>query len=92
MKTSKLKTAYNNQALIDALAPSKQVYEDLLAEMPHLDLDDEQVKAVKRYATLSQFEKDLLYLVSQYKVTEVAELYGVSKTVIYNKLKQLCIY
>lgn len=83
---SKINKAYNNTELIEALKDRGAIYQSLVDEIPTQDYDDSQIARILCYNTLSQFEKDLLYLVSQHPVTEVAALYGVSKTIIYNKL------
>ena len=83
---SKINKAYNNTELIEALKDRGDIYQSLVDEIPTQDYSDEQIARILCYNTLSQFEKDLLYLVSQHPVTEVASLYGVSKTIIYNKL------
>ena len=83
---SKINKAYNNTELRDALKDRGAIYQSLVDEIPTQDYDDQQIIRILSYNTLSQFEKDLLYLVSQHPVTEVAALYGVSKTIIYNKL------
>lgn len=83
---SKINKAYNNTELIEALKDRSDIYQSLVDEIPTQDYDDAQIAQILCYNTLSQFEKDLLYLVSQHPVTEVASLYGVSKTIIYNKL------
>ena len=83
---SKINKAYNNTQLIEALKDRGAIYQSLVDEIPTQDYDDKQISRILCYNTLSQFEKDLLYLVSQHPVTEVASLYGVSKTIIYNKL------
>ena len=74
---SKINKAYNNTELLEALKDRCSIYQSLVDEIP---------ARVLSYNTLSQFEKDLLYLVSQHPVSEVASLYSVSKTIIYNKL------
>ena len=83
---SKINKAYNNTELLEALKDRGAIYQSLVDEIPTQDYSDEQIIRILSYNTLSQFEKDLLYLVSQHPVTEVAALYGVSKTIIYNKL------
>ena len=83
---SKINKAYNNTELLQALKDRGAIYQSIVDEIPTQDYDDQQIIRILSYNTLSQFEKDLLYLVSQHPVTEVAALYGVSKTIIYNKL------
>lgn len=83
---SKINKAYNNTELLEALKERSAIYQSIVDEIPTQDYDDQQIIRILSYNTLSQFEKDLLYLVSQHPVTEVASLYGVSKTIIYNKL------
>ena len=83
---SKINKAYNNTELLEALKYRGAIYQSLVDEIPTQDYDDQQIARILSYNTLSQFEKDLLYLVSQHPVSEVASLYSVSKTIIYNKL------
>lgn len=81
----KIYKSYNNQSLLDALKDSKDTIEYLYS----LDLDDKELIRINKYKKLSQFEKDLLYLISQYSVAEVANLYCCSRTHIYNNLKSI---
>ena len=83
---SKINKAYNNTELLESLKDRNCIYQSLVDEIPTQDYDDAQIARILSYNTLSQFEKDLLYLVSQHPVSEVASLYSVSKTIIYNKL------
>lgn len=81
----KIYKSYNNQQLLDALKDSK----DVISDIYELDLSDEELIRVNKYKKLSQFEKDLLYLISQHSVAEVANLYCCSRTHIYNNLKSI---
>lgn len=82
---------YDNDALKEALFGSKEVIreaEELLSE--HIDeVDDHQLLIFQRYKALPQFERDLLYLVSKYPISKVAELYGVTSSYIYIKIKKI---
>lgn len=78
----KIKTAYNNQDLINHLKDSKEVIKGLT----DFDLDDEELERINKFKRLSQFEKDLIFLSSQYSIDTVAQLYCVSKSHIYNLL------
>lgn len=53
--------------------------------------DDEQLQMVKNYQKLTQFQKDLLYLTIGHPVSEIADMYQVSKTHIYETLKKIKI-
>lgn len=81
----KIRKAYSNKELIAALQDRNETYNSCF----QFDLDDEQIEKLNRYNNLSQFEKDVLYLYSQYNVTEVARLYGCSKQLIYSRLKEI---
>lgn len=78
----KIKTAYNNQDLINHLKDSKEVIKGLT----DFDLDDEELERINKFKHLSQFERDLIYLTSQHNIETVARLYCVSKSHIYNLL------
>lgn len=81
----KIYKAYSNQELLNKLSDSKDVINHLL----DFDLDDNELLKVNKYKQLSQFEKDLLYLYSQYSVIEISKLYSVSRSHIYTKIKEI---
>lgn len=81
----KIYKAYSNQELLNKLIDSKDVINHLL----DFDLDDNELLKVNKYKQLSQFEKDLLYLYSQYSVIEISKLYSVSRSHIYTKIKEI---
>lgn len=82
----KIQKAYSNKELIEALKDSKEIFECILTEF---DLDDEQLKTLNKYQQLTQFERDVLYLYSQISVNEIAKLYGCSKQLIYDRLREI---
>lgn len=80
--------AYSNQALLDALKNRDELYNTIINETSNGYIyDDKQQRRIKRIKSLTQFQKDLLYLSSQMSVYKVAELYGVSARYLYNHLK-----
>lgn len=81
----KIYKAYSNQELLNKLSDSKEVINHLI----DFDLDDKELLKVNKYKQLSQFEKDLLYLYSQYSVIEISKLYSVSRSHIYTKIKEI---
>lgn len=81
----KIYNAYSNQELINKLIDRDAV----TAALYDFDLSDDELIRVNKYKQLSQFERDLLYLYSQTTVEEISSLYMVSKTHIYNFLKQI---
>lgn len=86
----KIYKSYNNQLLLDALKPKQQVFKDLQELTNPNTFDDSQLKTIHIYLNkCTDFERDLLYLVSQYNIVEVSKLYGVSRTHIYTMLKKI---
>ena len=81
----KIYNAYSNQELINKVIDRDTV----TAALYDFDLSDDELIRVNKYKQLSQFERDLLYLYSQTTVEEISSLYMVSKTHIYNFLKQI---
>lgn len=82
---------YSNDDLKEALSGSKEVIqeaEELLLERMD-DMDDQQITIFNRYKQLPQFERDLLFLTSKYTISKVAELYGVTSSYIYIKIKKI---
>ena len=93
---------YSNDDLKEALSGSKEVIqeaEELLLERmddnaipwdcKSYDMDDQQITIFNRYKQLPQFERDLLFLTSKYPISKVAELYGVTSSYIYIKIKKI---
>lgn len=81
----KMKKCYSNEDLKESLRDSKEV----ISGLTDFDLDDDELLLVNKYKHLSQFERDLLYLSSQHKVSYVAALYNVSSSHIYNLLNEI---
>lgn len=75
-----------NQKLISALSDRNDV---ISAINNYKNYDDEQLLKLKKFNNLTQFEKDLLYLCSIYKVIEVAKLYCCSRQYIYKLLNKI---
>lgn len=81
----KMKKCYSNDDLKESLKDSKAVIKGLT----DFDLDDDELLLVNKFKNLSQFERDLLYLSSQHKISFVADLYNVSSSHIYNLLNEI---
>lgn len=77
---------YTNDVLKAALKDSKDILNSIIATS---DLSDEQLAKLLKYKCLPQLEKDLLFLTSQYPITEVAKMYNVSRQYIYKLLKKI---
>lgn len=77
---------YTNDVLKAALKDSKDILNSIIATS---DLSDEQLDKLLKYKCLPQLEKDLLFLTSQYPITEVAKMYNVSRQYIYKLLKKI---
>lgn len=75
-----------NQKLLSALSDRNDVIDSI---NQYTNYDDEQLLKLKKFNNLTQFEKDLLYLCSIYKVIEVAKLYGCSRQYIYKLLNKI---
>lgn len=75
-----------NQKLLSALSDRNDVIDSI---NQYTNYDDEQLLKLKKFNNLTQFEKDLLYLCSIYKVIEVSKLYGCSRQYIYKLLNKI---
>lgn len=75
-----------NQKLLSALSDRNNVIDSINQSSNY---DDEQLLKLKKFNNLTQFEKDLLYLCSIYKVIEVAKLYECSRQYIYKLLNKI---
>lgn len=76
----------NNDVLKVALKDSKEIIKSILNDN---DFDDEQLSKVLKYNNLPQLEKDLIFLTSQYSITDVAKMYNVSRQYIYKLLNKI---
>ena len=76
-----------NQKLLSALSDRNDVIDSI--NQYTTNYDDEQLLKLKKFNNLTQFEKDLLYLCSIYKVIEVAKLYECSRQYIYKLLHKI---
>lgn len=75
-----------NEKLLTALKDRNSVIDSI---NQYTNYDDEQLLKLKKFNNLTQFEKDLLYLCSIYKVIEVAKLYCCSRQYIYKLLNKI---
>lgn len=75
-----------NEKLLSALKDRNDVIDSINQSSNY---DDEQLLKLKKFNNLTQFEKDLLYLCSIYKVIEVAKLYECSRQYIYKLLHKI---
>lgn len=81
-----MKTYYQNDVLKAALHESKTIYKSMKESF---DFDDEQLKVLEVFENLSQFDKDLIYLSSVYPVSEIANMYNVTRQYIYKLLHKV---
>lgn len=79
-------TTCDNETLKILLLDRDDVLQSAIEES---DLDDIQLKKIKKYKQLEEWQKDVLYLCSIMPAQKVADLYCVSKTHIYNTLKKI---
>lgn len=79
----------NNDKLKLALQDRDIDIQNMIDYMQDIDIDDEQLEKVNKYMKLSQFQKDLLYLTTKHPVSQIANMYQVSTTHIYNTLKKI---
>lgn len=85
---SKLKTAYNNQELLDALKDRDGVIEDILKYYTR-NMSDDELDVIDRFNKLTQFQKDLLYLSSTMSMYDASKLYGTSASILYKNLREI---
>lgn len=81
-----MKTYYQNDVLKAALQDSKTIYKSMKESF---DFDDDQLKVLEVFENLSQFDKDLIYLSSVYPVSEIANMYNVTRQYIYKLLHKV---
>lgn len=86
---SKLNKAYSNEALVEALKERDSVYESIKGEINGYDYSDEDLLVFEKFDNLTQFQKDLVYLSSKMSVYDVADLYGVSASLLYKHLREI---
>lgn len=76
----------NNDILKVALKESKEIINSILNNN---DFDDEQLNKVLKYNNLPQLYKDIIFLTSQYSISDVAKMYNVSRQYIYKILNKI---
>ena len=76
----------NNDVLKVALKDSKEIINTILNDN---DFDDEQLHKVFKYNNLPQLYKDVIFLTSQYSISDVAKMYNVSRQYIYKILNKI---
>ena len=76
----------NNDVLKVALKDSKEIINTILNDN---DFDDEQLHKVLKYNNLPQLYKDVIFLTSQYSISDVAQMYNVSRQYIYKILNKI---
>ena len=81
-----MKTYYQNDVLKAALRDSKTIYKSMKESF---DFDDDQLKVLEVFENLSQFDRDLIYLSSVYPVSEIANMYNVTRQYIYKLLHKV---
>lgn len=77
----------DNTRLKELLTNRDIIYSAIYQEVT--DPSDEDLRRLNNLKLLQPFEKDLLYLCSEYPVAKVAEIYCVSKKHIYNQLHNI---
>lgn len=81
-----MKISYNNDVLKAALHDQKDIIKSIIETF---DLSDEELNKLLKYNSLPQLDKDIIFLTSQYPVTEVAKMYNVSRQYIYKLLNKI---
>lgn len=81
-----MKTYYQNDVLKAALQDYKTIYKSMKESF---DFDDDQLKVLEVFENLSQFDRDLIYLSSVYPVSEIANMYNVTRQYIYKLLHKV---
>lgn len=76
----------NNDVLKVALKDSKDIINTILNDN---NFDDEQLSKVLKYNNLPQLYKDMIFLTSQYSISDVAKMYNVSRQYIYKLLNKI---
>ena len=76
----------NNDVLKVALKDSKEIINSVLNDN---DFDDEQLHKVLKYNNLPQLYKDMIFLTSQYSISDVDKMYNVSRQYIYKILNKI---
>lgn len=89
--TKKIEKAYNNELLKEALKERDETIENLSNDMNGIFMyDDDEKERMDKFKKLSQFEQDLIYLISTGRsIIEISSLYCVSRTHIYNQIKKI---
>ena len=77
----------NNDKLKELLRERDEIYQSVQSE-PH-NFSDSELDIFNRVSLLQPFERDLLYLSSKMPVKEIANVYVVSTTHLYNQLHNI---
>ena len=80
-----MKIYSQNDVVKAALSEEKSIINSLT----DFDLDDEQLRKVLIYKSLPQLDKDIIFLTSQYSVSDIAQMYNVSRQYIYKLLNKI---
>ena len=77
----------NNEELRECLRERDEIYRSI--QLEEHNFSDEEEAIFKRVSLLQPFERDLLYLSSKMSVKEIAKVYVVSTTHLYNQLHNI---
>lgn len=88
---AKIKHSYSNNELLEELKDRDSIYDSIKNEVNGYKYNDEELKILDNLEKLTQFERDLLYLSSKMSVYDVADLYGVSPSLLYRNLRNIQI-
>lgn len=82
---------YDNQLLLQALEGEKELIQSAEQYLLTNDskYDDEQRIRFEKFLALPQFERDLLYLSTRLSIAKIAELYAVTSSYIYIRIKKI---
>lgn len=75
-----MKMSCNNDEIKAALKD----YKSIIDSLPNTyDFDDNELTLLNKFKSLPQLDRDILFLISQYPVSKVADMYAVSRQYIY---------
>lgn len=78
----------DNNLILKELKERNEIYDSMKKELLK-NIDDEQLEYIERYEELTQMEKDLLFLTSQYGKTKTGEILGITRQWVAVKYKEI---
>lgn len=78
----------DNNIILKELKNRNEIYDSMKSELLN-DIDDKQYSYIQRYEKLTQMEKDLLFLTSQYGKSKTGEILGISRQWVTVKYKEI---